>query len=354
MARRARWAVAVVLGLTLTVSGVARAIDVTGTWRTCLHCTFGIICEDAYDTWTFVQTGTTFTLTTDSAPGFSFTGTIDPMSGAFMTDPNFVVFTGTATQSTITGSYESLALGTFNGLRDCDPMTPGQCDDGDTCTIDTCSSTGIAPCDASMPGTTVDACTYALAPGCTSTSTTTSTSSTTTTIPDFPVDGVKLVVRKSLASGRETVKFITRDTGLGFPPFGSGSDPRSIGVVVDLLSQSEGYDIPSSIIFAGDTRWQTKPAPATYRFTNSSAPAGGSGVKKLLLVQGRMLKVDAAEHGLDLMNPQLSLGIRITMGQYETCARFGPATIRTDQFGRFVARNATAPADCSNESLLGP
>jgi hypothetical protein len=77
-------------------------------------------------------------------------------------------------------------------------------------------------------------------------------------------------------------------------------------------------------------------------------------VRKLVLLEGRKLKVSAAEHALVLLDPQLAVGIRVTMGQYQTCAKFSEASIRKDGVGVFVARSAAAPVDCSNASLFGP
>jgi hypothetical protein len=170
----------------------------------------------------------------------------------------------------------------------------------------------------------------------------------------YPVAGMKLIVRRALKSGKEKVVFLTKDPGVGFPPFGISSDPRSAGVDVEIFSATEGFAFPWSSIPRDDLRWRTKDSPPSYRFRNLAAPAGASGVRTLVLVKDRMLKVSTRQHALDLMDPQISVGIVVRMGLYWTCAKFGPGSIRRERDGLVVARDGVAPINCRFDTLLEP
>jgi hypothetical protein len=171
---------------------------------------------------------------------------------------------------------------------------------------------------------------------------------------DQPIGAVKLVLKRSPT--RETLTFLSRDPAFLFPPPGSGDDPTTGGMVVDLFSASEGiatFAIPAGV---GKPGWTfTAGNVPRFRFQNGDAPAGPSSIRLVLLKQGRVLEVTGRITGFSLAGPQGSVGIRIVTGTRRSCALFGAATIKKDEAGRFIAKGAIASSltDCSDESLGG-
>lgn len=170
---------------------------------------------------------------------------------------------------------------------------------------------------------------------------------------DRPISAASLVIRR-LASGRETLKFTSRDPNLLFPAIGSADDPANGNpgaVLVELFSQSESsgasFLIPPGV---GNPGWKVTDAKTDqYRFLNRQAPLGLSPAKSATIRQGKLLTVTAATTGLGLDGPQGRIGIRITTGALRNCALFDGATIKKDRAGWFVGRHAAASAlaDCS-------
>jgi hypothetical protein len=175
---------------------------------------------------------------------------------------------------------------------------------------------------------------------------------------DRPVDATKLVLKRTPT--RETLTFVTRDPDFLFPAANSADDPaigNPGGMRVDLFSVNEGSASLVAPPGAGKPGWLLKDSQIPqFRFQNADAPGGSSPVRLAILKQARVLKVDARLAGLPLAGPQGAVGIRIVTGTLRTCALFGPATIKRDEPGRFVARNALAASitDCSDVSLGGP
>jgi hypothetical protein len=175
---------------------------------------------------------------------------------------------------------------------------------------------------------------------------------------DQPIDGAKLVLKRTPT--RETLAFVSRDPGFLLPPPGGFDDPATGtpgGLVVELFSANEGSGAVSAPPGPGKPGWLVTPAPvAQFRFQNALAPGGISPIRLAVLKQGRVLKVSARVAGLPLAGPQGAVGIRIVTGTRRSCALFDAATIKRDEPGRFVGRNALAAsiADCSDASLGGP
>jgi len=171
---------------------------------------------------------------------------------------------------------------------------------------------------------------------------------------DQPIDGVKLLLKRTTSG--ETLVFVSRDPDALFPPIGSPDDPNTGtpgGMSVDLFSANEGkagLTVPTGL------GWSASDGPpARYKFRNGEAPAGASPVRRVLLKEGRIMKVAAKAAGLPLLQSQGAVGIRVTTGTLRSCARFDAASIRKDVPGKFIAKGALAVllADCSDASLGG-
>jgi hypothetical protein len=175
---------------------------------------------------------------------------------------------------------------------------------------------------------------------------------------DVPVDGRKLVLKRS-SSGREKLTFVSQDPDVPFPPIGGADDPSSGtpgGLTVELFSAATGtrpaLAVPPGL---GSPGWRVKTGVMNaYVFTNPTAPAGLSAVRKISLKEARTLKVVAKSlGGLPLDGPQGSVAIRVTTGSLRSCARFEGSAVRRDQAGVFVGNNALTGAlpDCSDATL---
>jgi hypothetical protein len=173
---------------------------------------------------------------------------------------------------------------------------------------------------------------------------------------DQPIDGVRLrIVRSGMG---EKLVFVSRDAGALFPAIGSPDDPGTGspgGALIDLVSAAEGIATLTVPAGVGTPGWTSHAGSTDLdKFTNSDAPGGISVVRRVVIHEGRVLKVVARATGLALTGPQGSVGIRITTGTLRNCALFTAPT--KDEADRFVARDASAAAitDCSDASLGAP
>jgi hypothetical protein len=175
---------------------------------------------------------------------------------------------------------------------------------------------------------------------------------------DRPISGAKLLLKRS-HSAKEKLVFVSKDPAFLFPATGSLDDPASGspgGALLEVFSKTEG---PAALAIPpgpGKPGWRVKDARVDrYTFTNREAPLGNSLIRSATLESGATLKVVAREIGVPLMGAQGSVGIRITTGTLRNCALFDATTIRKDEPGVFMAKDAVAGAlpDCSDASLLG-
>jgi hypothetical protein len=239
-------------------------------------------------------------------------------------------------------------------------MSPA-CDDGDSCTIDTCVNTTVGTCVELPP---VNVCVNTQNGICaTTTSSSTSTTTTTTLIPatHHPVAGTKLVIKKA-ASGKETLIFVTKDPTVYVPPFGGPDDPTTIQTQIDVYSPPEtssSFEITVPPVM-GKPGWQTSPSPTpTYLFKNPSAPAGISKVKLIKLRGGKGLKIVARATGLSMTTPLGAAGIAFRLSPFGggtpiICAHFGAATVKKDAPPVFSAAKSPAPMNCHPTTLRAP
>lgn len=173
---------------------------------------------------------------------------------------------------------------------------------------------------------------------------------------DHPLTGKKLQLR-ARASG-ETLTFLSRDPGVPFPAMGGPADPANAfpgGLTIELFSAGGGSGTLAVPRGVGKPGWRLS-GTTTYRFSNAEAPGGLSPVKALVLRQGKQLKIVAKDVPLSLAGAQGHVAIRVTIGPDRACAVFTSSTVRRDEPGDFLAKDAPATAlpDCADATLTAP
>lgn len=174
---------------------------------------------------------------------------------------------------------------------------------------------------------------------------------------DQTISAAKLRMKRA-SSGKEMLTFLSKDPNfpLGFP--GSDDDPSVAGTRIDLFTANGPahafFNVPPGV---GKPGWNVKANAIIYTFQNKAAPGGISAVKVLLFKNAKQIKLLAKSTGVALGGLG-SVGIRITTGQFRSCALFAPgrATIVKDTTSEFSAKDASgspALADCSAQSLGG-
>ena len=167
---------------------------------------------------------------------------------------------------------------------------------------------------------------------------------------DQPIAGTSLTLKR--AGSKQKLVFVSKDPAFLFPSLGSFDDPTSIGLVVELLGVGATGDLAVLGAAAGPG-WRASAAPARYSYADPSAPGGGSALGRVVMRQGKLLKITAPTTGL--VPPQGSIGIRISTGAIRSCALFQATAVRKDVDGTFIGRNASAAmlSDCSDAQLHG-
>jgi hypothetical protein len=171
-----------------------------------------------------------------------------------------------------------------------------------------------------------------------------------------PISATKLMLRHS-SSGREKLTFTSKDPAFLFPALGSADDPSAGGLVVELFAPSSPLGValaaPAGV---GNPGWSSKAGPPPrLQFKNGDAPDALSSFRSIALRAGKTIKLNGKQTGLSVAAPLGSVGIRITTGSLINCAFFAASTVRRDEGGTFLAKDALASAlaDCSDASLAG-
>jgi hypothetical protein len=77
-----------------------------------------------------------------------------------------------------------------------------------------------------------------------------------------------------------------------------------------------------------------------------------SGVKVITLKPGKLIKIVGKNTVVPMGTPLEGIGMRLTTGSETNCALFGSSTAKKDTGSLFKAKKSTAPADCSDATLL--
>lgn len=116
-------------------------------------------------------------------------------------------------------------------------------------------------------------------------------------------------------------------------------DPTTSGAVFEIGSSATGETFVLELPASG---WKGQPG-RRFRYN-----AGGDPRVKVLLVNGRMLRIDLRGTGAyALGEPQGRLSVELTVGDTRFCTAFG-GTVTTDDGTRFIARKAPRPATCAS------
>jgi hypothetical protein len=161
---------------------------------------------------------------------------------------------------------------------------------------------------------------------------------------DVPLDGTKVGIRER--PGRTPRSdFTSRDMGVVLPAPGSPGDPSLGGATIEIRVDAGGT---ATLVVPGGAGWKVTATPRTYLYKNGAAPAGGSSVRKLLLRDGKLVKLAARGTAVGAASPAGGVSVGLTLANGDVlCARFPSGTIVKDAPGTLVARNAPAPAFCT-------
>jgi len=119
---------------------------------------------------------------------------------------------------------------------------------------------------------------------------------------------------------------------------------------VDIFTQVEAPASSTAPAGVGNPGWMAVDGTVdSYTYRGTGIP-----LRKVVLRQGKVLKVRGDDVGLALAAPLGAVAVRITTGSQRSCAIFDAGSVRRDDPGIFLARDAAAPAiaDCSDATLL--
>jgi len=167
---------------------------------------------------------------------------------------------------------------------------------------------------------------------------------------DHVVAGKQLTLRQK--NGKGALTLVLRDVSIPIPSPGSADDPSQVGLVVTLFGRtSEEQAALLAEPGLGRPGWKVRATPkVTYTY---ASPTSTTALNAVALRTGTGLTIRAKTAGLALAAPAGAIAVRVDMGETSVCALFDGDAVRTDQAGRFVARNADAGglADCRDETL---
>jgi hypothetical protein len=169
---------------------------------------------------------------------------------------------------------------------------------------------------------------------------------------DQPISGMTLKLKRS--GSKQKLVFVSKDPGFLFPAIGSGDDPTTAGLTVELFSAGLSGEGAALGAPAG-AGWRETTSPPRYLYGDAGAAPGGVALSRVVMRGGKVLRITAPGTGLSLAGPEGSIGIRITSGSTRSCALFAGAAVRKDVAGTFIGKNAPASAlgGCSTAELAG-
>ena len=169
---------------------------------------------------------------------------------------------------------------------------------------------------------------------------------------DVPV-GARALTLRAQPAGTE-VKFVSKDPAFPFPAPGSDADPTATGLDVQVFTASGDAASSSATDGSGKPGWRLRADDTIYVYRAGAGAVPPGEIKKVHLKSGRAFRA-RGRIDLPLSGPADAVAIRVTMGSLRACALLSGASVRKNQPGRFVARDAPAPelADCADATLLG-
>ena len=164
------------------------------------------------------------------------------------------------------------------------------------------------------------------------------------------VEGYKLVVKETATSSR--IVYVSRDPGVALP-LNVGVDPTLTGGTFLIRTFHAGTEEPEAASFplpAGNWTAMSSPKGFIFKFTNPDAPDGVSGVRTVVIGDGR-LKVRTMESGITLDEvAQSQMAVRLDIDDAQWCSSFS-ANIQKNAPGLFVVKRQGFPtASCTPAS----
>lgn len=173
---------------------------------------------------------------------------------------------------------------------------------------------------------------------------------------DHPITGAKLVLKQS-SSGKQKLVFQSKDPSFVFPPPSDlANDPRLQGATIEVVTAGvppDAFAVPPNAMQPG---WTYKAGSTDqYKYKRDKAFAATTEIRGIVIKDGRGLTIQGDATGIPLDGARGTVGIRITIGDHRSCARFTGAAVTKDVAGAFQGKNAPSDGvvDCALTSLTG-
>jgi cysteine-rich repeat protein len=165
---------------------------------------------------------------------------------------------------------------------------------------------------------------------------------------DRPVAGDRLTLKDPAGNpNARVVRFKAAKDPAVVPA--TGADPTVVGATLEVMGANPGDGSTGTVTLAAGL-WTGLGNPAGskgYRFKDTSRAEGVKTVTLKPGANGGLLSITGggSDWTYAITQPQGTIDVRLTVGPDIYCARF--STLATNQAGKVVASQATAPPDCS-------
>jgi hypothetical protein len=160
---------------------------------------------------------------------------------------------------------------------------------------------------------------------------------------------------KQSTSGKQKLLFQSKDPSFPLPsssePF---NDPRQVGATIEVVTAgvvATPFDVPEN---GAQTGW-TLTTGSICKYKRAKEFVATTTIKSIVIKNARGITIAGDATGIPLDGARDAVGIRITIGEVRSCARFTGASVTKNVVGTFKGKNATTDgfADCSLTSLTG-
>lgn len=175
---------------------------------------------------------------------------------------------------------------------------------------------------------------------------------------DYPIIGTKLLLKQS-SSGKQKLVFQSKGPSFPFPPSGGFDDPRNTGATIEIVTPGAPlggpFVAPANVV--QQPGWTLKSGGAThsYKYKRDKAHVTTTAIKGIVIKDERGITVQGEATGIPLDGARGTVGIRITIGDVRSCARFTGAAVKKDVPGAFQGKDGSSVglADCGVAALTG-
>jgi hypothetical protein len=168
-----------------------------------------------------------------------------------------------------------------------------------------------------------------------------------------PVKGTRIVLLDSADPTRRKLIFLSNDRNLS-TVLGFGVDPAADGAYLHVYNDNGSGE--SVCVPLPAARWTAAGSVYARRFTYRDPDFLSSPCNRIVVADGRIVRVKCKDIGFSLDEPQQgSIGVSLVSGDARYCAVFG-GTITKDAGAddHFKARAAPAPVDCPTPPAACP